>query len=54
LKEYKLRWDKHKPEQKEDNVLQIKQNALKNLERELKELRKTKRSATRFSRTRYI
>lgn len=42
LKEYKLRWDKHKPEQKEDNVLQIKQNALKNLERELKELEKQK------------
>ncbi|TMZ39456.1 recombinase family protein, partial [Klebsiella pneumoniae] len=42
LKEYKLRWDKHKPEQKEDNALQIKQNALKNLERELKELEKQK------------
>lgn len=42
LKEYKLKWDKHKPEQKEDNVLQIKQNALKNLERELKELEKQK------------
>lgn len=42
LKEYKLRWDKHKPEKKEDNALQIKQNALKNLERELKELEKQK------------
>lgn len=42
LKEYKLKWDKYKPEQKEDNTLQIKQTAVKNLERELKELENQK------------
>lgn len=38
LHDYKLKWDKHKPEQKEDSTLDIKQTALKNLERELNEL----------------
>src|SRR5690606_9807050 len=42
LKEYKLKWDKHKPKQKEDNQHQIKQNEHKNIERELKELEKQK------------
>ena len=42
LHDYKLRWDKYKPERKEESILDIKQTALKNLQRELKELEKQK------------
>lgn len=42
LKSYKLEWDKHKSEHKEDSSLQVKQTALKNLKRELKELENQK------------
>jgi len=42
LRDYKLQFKKHKPARKENSTLEIKQIALKNLQRELKELENQK------------